>query len=192
MESLLIDFSLISDPLAYFVIFLGMLIEGDATLFIAAFLAFQGYFRVDYVTGIAILGVLVRDSFWHWLGYKLSVSHHWIDRWSRGVAEPFDKHISERPLHSMLIAKFVYGLHLAIIMRSGAIKLPRIVFYFSDMVAILVWIAIILTLAYVSAVSFFAAKSYLKFVEIALLIALVIYGVLHHLAAHYSRKSLRD
>lgn len=191
MESLLVNFSLISDPLAYSLIFLGILIEGDAMLFIASFLAFQGFFLPGYVIGIAVVAVLLRDSLLRGIGKKMAKSHHWIDRWSEGIAAPFEPHLTARPTHSLLVAKFVYGLHLAIILRIGALKISDKKFYTAEAVAIPVWITAICTLGYISAISFFAARSYLRFVEIGLLVALVAYGLLHHYLSRYSKRSLR-
>ncbi len=55
-------------PVGYLVVFLAMMVEGDAALFAAAFLTHQGFFNLGVIIVVVFLGVLIGDLGWYWLG----------------------------------------------------------------------------------------------------------------------------
>ena len=54
----------------YPVLFVGVLVEGEAFLIIGAYLAHRGYFTLPYVMGVAALASFVSGQLYFFLGYR--------------------------------------------------------------------------------------------------------------------------
>ncbi len=193
MQSFLVDYSILHPIFTYILIFFGIAIEGDVVLFTSAFLADQGYVNPFVIVIITLLGVFVRDISWYEIGRRVSASESRVVAKAREMAEPFDDHLKDRLFHSVFVAKFVYGLHLAIIMRIGSLKLPIKEFIRADALATVVWIFVVGGLGYLSSesVAFFSAQKYLKYTEVALAAGIVLYMILHRYISRYSKKFLK-
>lgn len=193
MQSFLVDYSILHPVFTYILIFFGIALEGDVVLFTSAFLADQGFLDPGIIFTITLLGVFVRDLSWYEIGRRIDASDSRIVARARKMAAPFDNHLQDRLFHSLFIAKFVYGLHLAIVMRIGALKLPIKKFIQADAPATIIWITIVGGLGYLSSesVALFSAQKYLKYTEVALAGGLVAYLVLHQLISRYSKKFLK-
>lgn len=192
MESFLQDFSILHPILVYVIIFIGIALEGDLILFTSAFFADQGFLDPALVFGVTLLGVFTRDLMWYEVGKKLAHSQNWLAVRAKKMAEPFDDHLHERLFHSVLIAKFVYGLHLAIVMRIGALKIPVREFFRVDTLATIVWIIVVGGLGFLSSRSIilFSAEDYLQYTEVALAGAIIAYLIFHSIIGRISKKYL--
>lgn len=182
IESFFLHYVLNLGPLAYLIAFVGMMIEGDALLFTAAFLTHQGYFDFRFMLPTLVAGVLFGDLGWYWLGhwmhhYSTSSLAHWIHR----IAKPLDRHLLSRPRRTIFISKFTYGVHHAILIRAGALRLNIREFLKDDLYATSAWIALIGGLGYLSAASFVLIKHYVKFAEVALLLGLAAIFIISHI-----------
>lgn len=193
MQSFLLDYSILHPFLTYFIIFLGIALEGDVILFTSAFLADQGYLNPFIIILVTLLGVGIRDFLWYEIGKKIHASDNWIVARARKIADPFDNHLKDRLFQSVLVAKFVYGLHLAIIMRVGGLKIPMKEFVKADAIATLIWIVAVGGLGFLSSrsVELFAAQDYLKYIEVALAGGVVGYLILHSIISHFSKRLLK-
>ncbi len=189
-HSLLLHYLVIWRPLGYFLVFLGVIIEGDVVVFTGAFLADQGFFDVFDLFFVILGGVLLGDLWWYWLGTKLEKLPASIKRLVEKVAKPFDYHIMKRPFHTILLSKFIYGIHHAILMRTGALKLGLKRYIRIDFVSTLLWMAAIGGLGYFSSASFVLIKHYIRFAEIGLLISLATFITISHYIARRSKRNL--
>lgn len=180
MTSFTLAFLTAYRPLGYLLLFLGMIIEGDAVLFTSSFLAHQGFFEFPFVLVIGLAGALLGDSMWYFIGTKMNdhtpLFHKWLGRLSR----PFDEHLQDRLLHTIFISKFTYGFHHALLARAGALRVPYRKFLKDDILATIPWFIIISVLGYVSSASVGVIGRSLRSVQILLLIAVVIFFVLWH------------
>lgn len=177
-------------PFGYLLVFLGMIIEGDAVLFTAFFLSHQGFFDPVYLFITAFIGVLFGDVLWYWLGAWFSNSFVFIARWAERIARPFDAHIIERPLRTIFLSKFAYGIHHALLMRAGALRLPLSKFMRDDFISTFFWMAIVGGLGFFFGASYSLIRHYLRFVEGAVLFGLLAFFILWHFVALISRKEL--
>ncbi len=155
-------------PFAYAIVFTGMILEGDAVLFIAGFLAFQGYFDIVSIFFTVLSGVIIGDTLWYRLGVWIKDSHAFLGRWIGRIAQPFDERLLRDPLKTIFISKFTYGFNHAIIVRAGSLGIKWKNLEKSDILASLFWILVVGGLGYASGASFPLFKQYLKFGEIAL------------------------
>lgn len=192
MELFLRDFSILHPILVYFIIFMGIALEGDLVLFTSAFFAHQGFLDPGIIVGVTILGISVRDILWYEIGSRVENSKNRIVIRAWKMAAPFDDHLEKRLFQSVLIAKFVYGLHLAIVMRIGALKIPLREFVKADLLAALAWIFVVGGLGVLSSKSvlLFSAQDYLQYTEIFLGIAIFFYLIFHSIIGRISKRFL--
>lgn len=177
-------------PLGYALVFIGLMIEGDAILFAAAFLTRMGFFDFGDMTAIVLAGTLLGDTAWYELGARFRDSTWRIARWAERLTAPVDTHIRERPFRTIFISKFTYGLHHPILMRAGAIRLGYPRFIRVDFVATILWASIVGGLGYFSSYSFVLIRHYLRIGEVWLVIALVIFVLGWNLIGISSRRKL--
>lgn len=185
------------DPLFYILVFLGMLVEGEAVFFLAVYFAIQGYFNFYVMLPLLIAGVIVGDILWYKLGRKIECSSgrsrisSWVNWGLCQISEPFDRLLMEKPRRVIFFSKFTYGLNRASIVRAGTLKMSFGDFMKSDLVASFLWMAIIGAVAYVSATTFSVFKSYFKFAEIGffgVIVGLMILFILARVIAHFQKK----
>lgn len=176
--------------LGYLVVFLGAMIEGDVFLFTAFFLAHSHLFDVGDLAFFAFTGTFLGDLGWYALGYKpfrfLDKMYPWVER----ITQPFVGHIQKRLFHTITVSKFTYGVHHAILIRAGMLKISVRQFIQDDIVAIIIWGLVVGSLGYFSGYSFLLIHHYLRYAEIGLLFALVAFYFISHLLSRWSRREL--
>lgn len=191
MASLLFSYLIWWRPIGYAMIFFGMILEGDIVLFTGAFLAHQGFFDMGDLTLAVFGGVFIGDALWYYAGSRLSErAPSFLARWIERIARPFDAHLRERPLHTIFISKFAYGMHHALLARAGMIGVPFQKFLRSDITASIVWALIIGGAGYASSASFVFFKHYLRFAEIVILTGILALAALEYIVTRRSKKIL--
>ena len=125
--------------MSYLLLFLGTLVEADAALIAAAFLAHRGLMRLPDVMAVSIAATLTANQFWFWLARmkgrafldrrlktdrKLQRIHGWLGR--RGT---------------LLIpaSRFLYGFRVAIPVAYGASGTPPARFALLEFISATVW-----------------------------------------------------
>lgn len=193
-SALFIHYLTISKPLGYLLVFLGMTVEGDAVLFTAAFLTHQKIFDLGDMLLVVLSGTLIGDILWYYLGLKLnnSLRFAFLRAWMDKISKPFDFQLHKRPFKTIFASKFLYGLHHAILMRTGNLKLPINKFLRIDAAAIVFWVMLVGSLGYVSSVSFSFFKHFLKFAEIMLAIGFLAFLLLIHFIRPWMIKNFAD
>lgn len=189
-ESFFLHFLSSSLPLAYIVIFLGMVFEGDILLFTVAFLAQQGVFNPFQLVIVVLAGVLAGDYGWYLVGVRIVPKFSRLARWVEHIAQPIDQHLTNRQLRTITISKFAYSIHHPILMRAGILRLDAKKLMQNDVVASFVWIAVVGGLGYFSSLSVGLFRHYIKYAEIGLLIGLVLFLAISYLGARYARKGI--
>lgn len=191
LQSLFLDYLILWQPLGYILAFFGMVFEGDGSLFTLAFLTAEGFFDIGDMFIVVFLSVVFGDTLWYWIGRKYITSFPRVTAWVDRFAGPFDRHLSDRPTRTLLLTKFVYGAHHAVLVRAGMSKMDFRKFIKSDLISIIVWVAVIGGLGYFSSVSLAYEKKYLRYAEISLLVALILFFVIEHYIKKLSQKELR-
>ncbi|MBI2120423.1 MAG: VTT domain-containing protein [Parcubacteria group bacterium] len=130
-------------------------------------------------------------TLWYFVGRNYITSFPRVTRWVDRFAKPFDRHLADRPTRTLLLTKFVYGAHHAVLIRAGMFQMDFKKFIKSDIISIVVWIAVVGGLGYFSSMSLAYEKKYLRYAEIALLLALVLFFVAEHYIKKFSQKELR-
>ncbi len=189
-ESLIFYYLIIWAPLGYILGALGMLVEGDLIWFTLSFLTSLGFFRLDLILLAVFLGIFINDSLLFLIGRTINRWPQVIRLWAEKIARPFDRHFQARTLQTLLISKFAYGVHKPILIRFGMIGVSYWQFVKADILAIVLWMAVIGSLGYFSGLSFFLVKSYLHYAEVGLLVGLIALVVGLKILTSYSLKKL--
>jgi membrane protein DedA with SNARE-associated domain len=190
MESIFIYALLLSPALVYVAAFAGLLLEANTLTFTIAFLTEEGFFSLPIIFPITFVGAVAGNLLWYLVGRYFAGRLGAFTRIMWALAEPFDKLLLSRPLHTIFFTKFVYGLNCAMVMRAGALGMSFRKFLYIDAVACVFWILILWPLGYFSGAVL--AARFLKYIEIALLIAVVAFLLLKHFVKTYIERELRD
>jgi membrane-associated protein len=188
IDSLVLHYIAFWKPLAYAILFFGMIIEGEAFLFIAAFLSAQGFLDTGAALFFLFTGVQLGDSFWYWLGHKINHSDTRVGRWLVKLTGPFDGHLKEKTLRTIVLSKFIVGFHHFILARAGVLKINFYKFLKYDFFSNIIWIAIVGGLGYFSGTYFLLVKHFFRFAEYGLIGGLLFYFILNFLVVKYSIK----
>lgn len=190
VESFVLYYVAFWKPLAYAVLFLAMILEGEIFVFAAAFLASRGFIDPEITFLVLFAGVQIGDSLWYWLGYKINHSDTRFGRWLVSKTGRFDEHLTSNPLRTIFFSKFFIGIHHFILARAGVLKVRYREFLKDDFLANVAWLAVVGGLGYASGASYDLVKHNLKFVEYSLLIGLVVFLALDYLLVRSLKKKI--
>jgi len=159
----------------YVAIFVGMSIEGDATLFTSGFLAERAYVNFPIAMAVAFLGTVCGDMLWFYMGKKVKNRDGFIMRRVERLSKPLDNQLKNYPFSTLIISKYSIGIHRAVIFRFASIGNSFKDFLAKNCLASFLWIIGVGSLGYLSGASFDLIKKYLQFSEISLLIGLIVF-----------------
>lgn len=175
----------------YLVIFFGMFFEGEMLLFAAFYIARQGYLDIGDTYIIATCGAIIGDILWYYVGPLANTDRFRLTRYFRRVAAPVDGIIAREPFIALVISKFTYGFHRITILRTRPAGIPIYSFLRMDVPALFVWTATIAVFGYAFAESLVFFKEYIKFAEVGLLIAILIFVGIAHIISMRSKEIIR-
>lgn len=190
MSSVVLFYVVEYRALAYAVIFLLLLFESQTVVFAAAYLARQHYFDVVDLLLVIGSGMLVSDIVWYAAGRRFSQTSRLFRVWTEDLGGPLAVHLEKRTGRTLTIAKFVYGLHGAILLQAGALKISFMKFLRSDILAAAFWLTIIFGLGYGAGASLSLFRHYLKYGEIGLAIGLILFIVISRRVSRTLKKEL--
>lgn len=190
MESLLFQYLTAWESFIYPLIFLGMIIEGDVILFVSAFLIHQGILHPVPVIMAVLWGMLLGDNLWYTLGLKFRNAYPSLNKWAERLAAPLDEKLKKQLFRTIFITKFTYGIRSAIFFRAGTLKIRWAKIEPADILATLTWMIIVSGLGYFAGASFALIKRYLRFGELALLLAIVAFILIQRFITKKTKKSL--
>jgi len=191
MELLFLNYILSLGWLAYVIIFIFMFIEGDVVLFTAFYLASLGHLDVWILIAVAIIGVVFGDIVWYKLGATLEKRSRFFRKIAAKITGPLDRRLATKPISTLCITKFTYGIHHAVLLRAGATKIPFKKYVITMFCAAVFWTSVIGGLAYFSFFSVDLLKKYVKYGEIGLLFGIILFWAITHFLSKISNKKIR-
>ena len=194
MEYIINHISELPSVLTYGVLFIGFALESNAVLFASALLVQQGAFHFIYFIPVAFFGSLIGDAFFYSLG---SIKLDWkilrhYRRMADFLAKPFDHHLVEHTIVTIILSKFVYALNCAISIRAGQTGFSFKKFMLVDALAILPWLIIIGGLGYASGGLISITFSDITHFELTLLAIIIVFFLIKHYLSDYIRNILKD
>lgn len=177
MQSFFLHYLTVWQPLGYLIVFLVLMVEGDAVVFAAAFLTHRGIFSFWPMIATAYAGVIIGNALWYEAGQHLD-RLPFFQRIAKPVANFLDPHIRKHPVRMLFLTNFTYGLHRATLLRTGALRIPTRTFLLGIIPPGVVWLAAVFSLGYASSISLAYVEHSVKYVELGLLLAFCGYIVL--------------
>jgi len=132
METLLIRYG-------YALLFGGVLVEGEAVVLAAAFLAERGVFALPAVIGVAVLANTLADLAYFSLARRRG--RDWLEK-RYGTHRSFSRLLELVGRHRfllLLVSRFAYGLRIAIPAACGALGMELLPFAVIDVLAGVLW-----------------------------------------------------
>jgi membrane protein DedA with SNARE-associated domain len=133
------SFETIISRFGYPALVLGLLLEGETVLVLAAFMARRGYLELSWVIMIGFLVTFASDQFFFWLG-RLHGAQLLERRpaWKRGVEKA--KSLLGRNMALLFITfRFMYGLRTVLPLAFGMSKLNPRRFAVLNFIGALLW-----------------------------------------------------
>jgi membrane protein DedA with SNARE-associated domain len=122
----------------YFMVVVGVIVEGDATLVAAAVLAHRGYLAPGTVMAVAGVTSVIMNQIYFRLGRRQGVKRvAKVDghRLFRNIAHHTRKHA----IWLVLLSRFVFGFRMAIPMTVGALGMTKTRFLITDVFGAIIW-----------------------------------------------------
>ncbi len=90
-------------------------------------------------------------------------------QWIIKKSNHFDEHFLRRPKVTLLLTKFVYGVHRAAIARAGVIGIPGKIYAKHILPIMVFWLVVMGLLGYALSKSFSLLDSYMHYAELVVL-----------------------
>jgi membrane protein DedA with SNARE-associated domain len=163
--------------LIYPLIFVLVVFDAAIVVFAAMFLLVEGIISPLPTLAVLMLGVLAEQLFWYWIGRKLGEKEKlmaWLDK----PARAFDKHLLSRPFHTLVLSKFIYGIHRAMLVRAGMLKINFKIYLVIALICTILWLGVIGGIGYSFSASYGVLKEYIKYAELVPLGLIIIYFII--------------
>ena len=136
--------------LAYGLIFLGLVFEGEVTLISAGVLAHLGALNFWVALGFIFTGGIVKTFVGYYFGRFLFVNHNYnklvmyIERRVMSVLPRF----RQRPFWSIFFSKFITGVNYLIIVFAGFKRVKLKTYLKAEFLSTLIWAPLLLSMGY--------------------------------------------
>ena len=175
--------------LAYLTIYVATIFLGNISAFAGFWLIFQGYlgsWGVPLLILVIFLADLSGDLLWYTLGRTLRKTR--LGGWIKNHTPGYQKAefvVEKNGRHLLFFSKFIYAAAFPVIFSLGWTKMEFKKFFKNSVLSILIWLPILLGLAYgiVSGLWPLRTVSLLKDFELVFLLGLALFLVCNYLLA---------
>lgn len=164
-------------------IFLGAFFFGETVIITAAFLAAHGVWSISLVFWLALIGTVVSDSLWFFLGRYFFVK---TNRW-QNEREKYDHFLvklerlfGRKPFLILLFIKFLYGTRILTIVYLSLRRMPFWLFLLFNTLGTVIWLLVVLAIGWFAGLGIANILPVFHRVEYAvsiLLLILVLYKI---------------
>jgi len=184
LESLIIHYG-------YWLLFFGVILEGETVLVIGAFLAHRGYLSLPLIMLTAFLGTIASDQLYFWLGRaKGRVFLEKRPAWQAGVAKVNAK--LQRWQTGLVIGfRFLYGMRSVTPFVIGMSGFPALRFLLLNLTGGVIWVGVIGLLGYAFGHAMELALGDLRKYELWIILGLIAAGSaagLYHALGRYLKR----
>ena len=181
MELMLIKYGLVA-------VFLAAMLEADVIPILAGVGAHHGYFNPVVVVVAATAGALAGDCVWFYIGRHNLIKDSKLLNRIRSKAEILFRRVGDWQIP---LSHVIYGTRIATMVFIGARGSSPRRFVFVDGAACLALTTLLFSLGFALSASVSTILVNVRRVEVVLLIAVVLCGLLFHLLQRLGRRMLR-
>lgn len=175
----------------YSVLFLIIMLEGSIITYVAGFAASSGIFNVWFLLILAPIANTIADSVYFLIGRfgkGTSVYRFFLNRIGPEKVARIEHYLYHNLGKTLLVIKFTPPLPVPGLILSGTAKVPFRKFVFYSFLLSAVYSSILITLGFYSGVAFSTVSGYLKYVEIAIGLAVFMIVVVPIIIRKVSQK----
>lgn len=139
-----------NQTLAYFIIFLGLIFEGEIVVITTGVLSYLGALNFWVSLMFILAGGIVKAFAGYYLGgylYKRYREHNFFKYLEKRVSF-FMPRFAEKPFWSIFISKFVMGINYLVVIFSGYKKVNMKVFAKAEVLSTIIWAPTLLSLGF--------------------------------------------
>jgi membrane protein DedA with SNARE-associated domain len=174
---------------SYIVLFLGMFIDANVTILASVFVAGVGQFKTSLLMGVVVAGALLEQLGWYGIGRFLA-KKDFLAKWADRLVGRYDRHLLNRTFHSLLLSKFILGIHRATLVRCGMLKISLSEFLKASLPATAVWLLVVGILGLFFRSSYNILKNYIHYAGAILLALFLILVVIEFYISRRLKKEL--
>lgn len=169
--------------LAYAVVFIGVLFEGELTLILSGVLAHVGVISAALTLFFAFLGAMGKTFAGYYFGIfiKKYIPPNRLFSYVEHRVLYFLPRFKEKPFWSILISKFIYGVNHLVIIFAGYLRANFKTFIEAELLSTVPWVSVMFSLGYFfSSIAFSVGRDFRKSAFIIILF-IVGFAVLQHI-----------
>jgi membrane protein DedA with SNARE-associated domain len=174
----------------YPAIALAIFLEGEAVIYSVMFLTFEGMLKLKFTLPIVCASVLATDFISYQVGVYGPRFFPRLAKFYSHLTAPLDDRLRSLSFTVYLISKFTYGMHRAVLIRSGMIGVPFKKLLKINLVTSAIWIATITGAAYASWQSISYIGKSLRYIEVVLLVGIIVILLGSHFISHLTKIKL--
>jgi len=139
-----------NEVLAYILIFLGIIIEGEVVVLFSGILAYLGGLNITTLFFVGVLGIASKSYLGYYLGAYLErkYPHNRFFRYIESKILYFLPHFKDRPFWSVFVSKFIYGINHFAIILSGYLKINFKTYFKAEFSSSIIWLMEFLAIGY--------------------------------------------
>ncbi len=173
----------------YAALFLGMFLEANVTILTGTFFISRGSLNPFLAIIVIIFGAFSEQFLLFWAGEHLGRSEKITKLVSR-LTDRYDQHLISRTFHSLLLSKFIYGLHRAVLVRIGMLHIGWKKFTRATLASTSLWLLSVGSLGFVFSASYGVLKHNIKFAELILLSIVIFIFILDYFISKRLKQNL--
>ncbi len=176
--------------IVYVIMFFGMFIDANLTILSSIFLFTESHGIFSQAIFLpVILGGFAEQFVLVFIGWHLR-SKEKIAVWADRVVGKYDSHLTGNIFRSLLLSKFVLGLHRAVLIRIGMLKLSWQDFLKATLKSTLIWLFIVGFLGFAFSKSYQILAEYFNYAGLLLLTLFLVFVILEILVSRKLKKDI--
>ncbi len=174
----------------YFILFPLAAIEGPIVSLVVGFLIYLGYLKFLPAYAILLLGDLIPDTVYYYIG-RFGNKRKIMEKYGSRL-NLVEKLWREHGRKTMFFSKLAYGLSGLFLISAGLVKMPFRKFISYAFPVTLFQYGVIMTIGYFLGHSYQLAERYIQYAYIIVAVVFIIFIISYILITKYARKRIKE
>lgn len=174
----------------YFILFPLAIIEGPIVSLVVGFLIYLGYLKFLPAYAILLLGDLIPDTVYYYIG-RFGSKRKIMEKYGSRL-NLIEKLWREHGRKTMFLSKLAYSLSIPFLISAGLVKMPYKKFISYAFSVTLFQYGIIMAIGYFFGHSYQIAERYIQYAYVIAAAILILFIVSYILITKYARKRIKE
>ena len=172
----------------YFILFPLAAIEGPIVSLVVGFLIYLGYLKFLPAYAILLLGDLIPDTIYYYIG-RFGSERKMMEKYGSRL-NLIEKLWLEHGKKTMFLSKLAYGLSIPFLLSAGLVKMPFKKFISYAFPVTLFQYGVIMAIGYFLGHSYQLAERYVQYAYVIVAVVLILFIVGYVFIVKYARKQI--